>query len=94
MYQCRQMSCPVSSSLPGIGESTSGAEVDSPDLNITALTFAETRLRYLLFVLYILFELYILSVLCLLCVLYTFILNNFFLSCQDKAYEAQCCGGP
>ena len=32
-----------------------GAEVDSPDLNIAALTFAETQLRYMLFGLYILF---------------------------------------
>ena len=71
-----------------------GAEADLPDLNIAALTFAETRLRYLSFVLYILFGLYILICFCLLCVLYTFILNNFSLSCQDKAYGAQWCGGP
>ncbi len=32
-----------------------GAEADSPDLNIAALTFDETRLRYLLFLLNILF---------------------------------------
>ena len=37
-----------------------GAEADSLDLNIAALTFAETRLRYLLFLLCILFGLYIL----------------------------------
>ena len=71
-----------------------GTEVDSPDLNIAALTFAETRLRYLLFVLYILFGLNLLICLCLLCILYTFILNNCSLSCQVKAYEAQWCGGP
>jgi hypothetical protein len=41
-----------------------GAEEDSPDLNIAALTHAETRLRYLLFILYILFGLYIINALC------------------------------
>ncbi len=46
-----------------------GAEADSPDLNFAALTFGETRLRYLLFILYILFGLYLFS---LLYVLYIF----------------------
>ena len=61
------------------------AEADSPDLNIAALTFGETRLRYLLFILYILFRLYLFS---LLYVLYIFISNNFSLSFQDKAFQA------
>ena len=34
-----------------------GAEDDSPDLNIAALTHAQTRIRYLLYILYILFGL-------------------------------------
>ena len=72
---------------PGIADNDwlLGAEADSPDLNIAALTFGETRLRYLLFMLYILFGLYLLS---LLYVLYIIILNNFSLSFQDKAYQA------
>ena len=69
---------------PGIADNDwlLGAEADSPDLNIAALTFGETRLRYLLFVL---FGLKLLS---LLYVLYTFILNNFSWSFQDKAYQS------
>ncbi len=72
---------------PGIADNDwlLGAEADSPDLNIAALTFGETRLRYLLFILYILFGLYLFS---LLYVLYIFILNNFSLLFQDQAYQA------
>jgi hypothetical protein len=68
-----------------------GAEQDSPDLNITALSFAEKRSRYRLFQLYILYGLNILIALCQLYILYILFVNNLCFSWQEEAYDARSC---
>jgi hypothetical protein len=63
---------------PGVGDDDwlMGAEEDSPDLNIAALTHAETRLRYLLFILFIIWIMSIMSIMHTICEWFRFVVSG------------------